>query len=489
MNAKTKLLLAISAILVTAFVGVSALNYTLTRSALHEELLTKDLPLTRDNIHSGLVNQLSRPLMVASSMSADAFLKEWATNGERDVSRITDYLRGIQERYGYLSTFFVSAQTLRYYHFKGLHKVLSPASNHDMWYFGFVRSGREYRLDVDTDEASEGTLTIFLNFRVEDASGRLLGVTGVGLRLEHIADLIRSFQERYERTVYLVDWDGRVQVHSDLSLIERSSIRTMPGVEHLAESILATRGEPQSFEFTRDGRDILLTVRHIEDLDWYVIVEQDETAALSHARMNFLRTVGSGLIASLAVILLTLATINRYQRSLERLAVTDELTGAANRRRLDEAFKRAAYVHRRHGRDFSLVVMDIDDFKRVNDEMGHLAGDRVLKELARLLFTVVRPTDLVVRWGGDEFIVLAETDGGAAFSMAERISRLVRESGLAGPDAAADDPRRGLTICCGVAQYQSGETLDATLRRADAAMYACKSEGGDGVRAAACPTP
>ena len=489
MNARNKLLVAISAILVTAFVGVSTINYLLTRSALHEELLTKDLPLTRDNIHSGLINQLSRPLMVASSMSADAFLKEWAAGGERDGGRITDYLRGIQERYGYLSTFFVSAQTLRYYHYKGLHKTLSPASNHDMWYFGFVRSGREYRLDVDTDEVSQGTLTIFLNFRVEDASGRLLGVTGVGLRLEHVADLIRSFQERYKRTVYLVDWDGRVQVHSDLSLIERASIRTMPGVEHLAESILATSGEPQSFEFTRNGRNILLTVRHIADLDWYVIVEQDETAALSHARMSFLRTVGTGLAASIAVIWLTLMTINRYQRNLEQLAVTDELTGAANRRRFDEAFRRAAYVHKRHGRAFSLVVMDIDDFKRINDDMGHLCGDKSLVELARLLFAMVRPTDLVVRWGGDEFIILAETGGDEALSMAERISRTVRESGLAGPDADADDPRRSLTLCCGVAEYRPGETLDAMLHRADAAMYACKSEGGDGVRVASTPSP
>ncbi len=185
------------------------------------------------------------------------------------------------------------------------------------------------------------------------------------------------------------------------------------------------------------------------------------------------------LAASAIIIGLTLATINVYQRRVETLALSDELTGVANRRRLEQAFRAAVTAQDRYGRPFSLILMDLDQFKPVNDQVGHLAGDEVLIAAARIMSSAIRPTDVLARWGGDEFVVLSESNAAEAMRIAERVRALIREADLAGPEAPPDDPWRKVTICCGVTEFAPGDSLDAMVRRADASMYAGKVQGGD----------
>lgn len=474
-----RLLMAIGLILTFAFVGVSLINYMLTRSSIRQEIISNDLPLTRDNIYSEISSELMRPILVSSSMASDTFLKDWALNGEKDIEKITRYLKGIKDRYDFFSTFFVSGKTGRYYHYKGLHKTVSLADDHDIWFFRFISSNKEYELDVDTDEAANNVLTIFINFRMEDSRGELLGVTGVGLKLDAVAKLITSYQEKYDRSIYLVDANGRIQVHPEKSFIEKPLHSEIPHLEQLSDTMFVKTATPANYQFEREGRNILLSVRYVPELDWFIFVEQDETAALANARMNFVRTVLFGLGASVIIIGLTLVTINRYQHRLESMAVTDELTGAANRRGLETAFDQAVYASKRYDRRFSLILLDLDTFKRVNDEIGHLAGDRVLFRFTGLVRSAIRPTDVLARWGGDEFFVLLESDDRDALDVAERIRQMVEKTSFTPSDAGPDDPRRGLTVCCGVTAYAEGDSLDDMVGRADRAMYECKAEGGN----------
>lgn len=479
LNTRNRLLLFLTLILAASFIGISVLNYKITRASVRHEIIQNDLPLTRDNIYSELATVLLRPITVSTSMGSDSFLKDWALEGEHDLDKITRYLRQLRDRYGYFSTFFVSAKTRRYYHFKGMHKVISRYDNHDVWFYRFIVSGKECDLDVDTDEASDNVLTIFVNCRLVNSTGDLLGVTGVGLRADSVARLITEYQEKYDRSIYLVDAYGIVQVHQDKRLIDKANIRNMEGISTLADTILKTRAEPRNFQFTRGGKDIFLTVRYVPELDWIIFVEQDEGKALAAARRNFIDTILIGIGASAIIIGLTLTTINTYQRRVEDLAATDELTGAANRRRLELAFRNAVYAHDRHGRPFSLILLDLDQFKPVNDLAGHLAGDQVLIRITRIISSTIRPTDVLARWGGDEFAVLSEGTITDTMLMAERIRALVNEADLAGPEAKEEDPRRKITICCGVTEYSAGDSLDSMVLRADAVMYAGKARGGN----------
>jgi len=157
-------------------------------------------------------------------------------------------------------------------------------------------------------------------------------------------------------------------------------------------------------------------------------------------------------------------------RNLEELASTDRLTGAWNRRHFETALEGEIHRALRFGHPLSLVMFDIDHFKRVNDDFGHQAGDRVLTEFAACIRSGLRKSDSLTRWGGEEFIVLMpNTPRSAAGTAAERFRKMV---------AAQDFPPVGtLTASFGVAQFIGDESIEDLLGRVDAAVYCAKDAG------------
>lgn len=162
--------------------------------------------------------------------------------------------------------------------------------------------------------------------------------------------------------------------------------------------------------------------------------------------------------------------LSEKNRELEVLSVTDRLTGLFNRRKLDQILDEELIRSRRYAFEFSLVIIDIDHFKRVNDNHGHPAGDAVLVTLAEILRQRIRDADVAARLGGEEFVVVC------------------RHSALEGSIVAAEDLREviaghafptigSLTASFGVATYQHGDDVDTLLARADAALYRAKAAG------------
>ncbi|HAP27496.1 MAG TPA: GGDEF domain-containing protein [Achromobacter sp.] len=162
------------------------------------------------------------------------------------------------------------------------------------------------------------------------------------------------------------------------------------------------------------------------------------------------------------------------ERDSDRRASEDALTGLANRAALDRRFARALEQARRYSRPLSIVMLDIDHFKSINDEFGHQMGDRVLKEFADLLVSGLRGSDAVGRWGGEEFLLLCpETSSQQAAAFAERLCEQSR--------ALSFSTGQTQTLSAGVAELNATDTVDSLLRRADAALYRAKHEGRDRV--------
>jgi diguanylate cyclase (GGDEF)-like protein len=449
-------------------------NYRVSTRSLHKNIVEHSLPLTRDNIYSEIQADLVRPIFISSLMANDTFLKDWSLAGERDLSKITRYLQEIRKRYGFFTTFFVSEQTGHYYHFNGILKQVSRQDAHDVWYYDFKAMNKPYDLTVDTNEAANNSLTIFINHRLNDYEGNLLGVTGVGLKMGMVANLLKSYRERYGRDIYLVNDDGLIKVHKDQSLVDRVNIADQAGLRQIADQALRINPAKSFFEFNRDGRKILLTSRYLPEFEWFLFVEQDETRSLASIRRAFF----SNMLFDLWIIATTLGiaayTVNRFQNRLEKMATTDKLTGACNRREFDRHFDAAVYLHKRQDAPFSVILFDIDDFKAINDEAGHMAGDQVLQKISRLAGGAVRQQDVVVRWGGDEFVLLIHNKLAQAGQVANRL-----RDQLYGRDLLPDFPEHSglVTISCGIVSYASGETLDQLMMRADAALYEAKKQG------------
>jgi len=157
-------------------------------------------------------------------------------------------------------------------------------------------------------------------------------------------------------------------------------------------------------------------------------------------------------------------------QAYEKLAITDRLTGLANRRGAEIVLKREVTRARRYGSLLSLVLFDIDHFKALNDVHGHAFGDLVLRHVARTIGTLPRDSDVAARWGGEEFLlILPATNLTGARTCAERVRSAVE---------ALTFPKGGpVTLSAGVAELEGKEDLESVLRRADDNMYAAKRAG------------
>ncbi len=157
----------------------------------------------------------------------------------------------------------------------------------------------------------------------------------------------------------------------------------------------------------------------------------------------------------------------RLTKALETLAVTDALTGLANRRHFDETLAHEVIRAQRYQRPFSLLLLDVNDFKRLNDQRGHQAGDLVLQSLASLIRAQLRASDFAARYGGDEFvIILPESDSAVARNVAEKLHAAI-EGVLA--------MNNGPTVSIGRAAFQPKMTAAALLELADQDMYRVKA--------------
>lgn len=202
-----------------------------------------------------------------------------------------------------------------------------------------------------------------------------------------------------------------------------------------------------------------------------------------------LRTVARRATAALALFALTFLVIvyivERWrdrEAGYQRLASTDSLTGLTNRRRFLELAAGELARARRYGSQLALILVDLDHFKRINDEHGHLVGDRALVHAAGVLAASVRDVDVIARHGGEEFaILLPMTEGGGAVEVAERCTRRLADTPLLVDGASIRiTASMGVAACAGA----SCGTIDDLLKAADAALYRAKEQGRDRVELA-----
>lgn len=154
-------------------------------------------------------------------------------------------------------------------------------------------------------------------------------------------------------------------------------------------------------------------------------------------------------------------------------AQQDALTGISNRAAYDERIKAEESRYLRHGGNLSLAVIDIDKFKSVNDQLGHKAGDKVLKSVAEICAANVRASDFIARFGGEEFaLILPETPLDSALAVAEKLRLEIASKGF-----YYDSKRVPISVSIGIAEFSAEESADDVFKRADAAMYAAKNAG------------
>ncbi len=265
--------------------------------------------------------------------------------------------------------------------------------------------------------------------------------------------------ERPNQSVYIV-LSGRLEVH--LGSLESAKIANLEPGACTGEMSLVEQRDPSAYVVATEDSHLMVVSG---DLLWQMVDRSHRLAknllAILSERVRF----ANEFIAERLGVL----------RQAERNAITDALTGLGNRHWMQDMFERElTRVRTDHG-NLCLMMADVDRFKDINDKLGHIIGDRILAAIADAFRERLRPSDLIARFGGDEFAVLLP---GVTLAEATATAERLRESLSTYSDPSLPS---GVTVSIGLTEANESDDLDRLLQRADSAMYDAKDQGRDRV--------
>ncbi|MFA9377195.1 MAG: diguanylate cyclase domain-containing protein [Lachnotalea sp.] len=471
---KLKINILILATILIGFLGVCVMSY-ISYSKIIRDDIKNISKLTSTNIYSDISNELTKPIFVSLTMANDSFLKNWLedetdTNLELHEQKLLEYLNGIKEKYNYNSVFLVSDSTLNYYHFNGVNKVISADNEHDQWYYDFLDSNKLYDLEIDTDEANGNKLSVFINCRIEDEEGNLLGVTGVGLEMNQVQQLLKTFSNDFDLEAMLFNSDGNVLINSNTEATNSFNIFDIQVLKENKQNILADTSALGVYKYSEGQSSGYLITRYIDDLDWYLLIKKDTSILVDTFKEQLLSEFVIISIVILCVLLIVSKLIIQNDSNLKQLAKVDTLTNMYNRRGFNESIENILKVDNSYT-PFYVFVLDIDCFKNINDSYGHLFGDKIIKLVGQISYDRIPSNGMIARWGGDEFTGYLYGTEEEVIKIVERIFESVREDKLLS--------QYKVTISLGLTCSQIVDTVDTVLLRADRALYEAKELGRD----------
>ncbi|MBM5825696.1 MAG: diguanylate cyclase [Cyanobacteria bacterium M_surface_10_m2_119] len=458
-------------ILSLGFATVAAFTYGNALNAARRQAVDSTLPLTLDALSADLKQQFVRPILFSSAMAANTLLIDWQNAGEKPVEQVLTYLRRVQAQHGATTTFFVSDRTGRYYHPDGVLKTVSPDSPEDSWYYRLRSSAEPYEVNLDRDTADRNRYTVFVNYKLLDSKGRFWGAVGLGRSSNQLADLIRHAEETLGIWVMFVDLQGRILFGEPGGSAGPQRLQEWPGLGAHSQRILS---QPQdSFSYQEEGKEIVVRSRRIPELNWVLVVRTPPRLPEGFLLDSLLQIISIAALTLVLALMLVFQVTGRHHDKLETLAFTDPLSGALNRSAFVGLSRTLVEEAHRGGQPLAVALMDIDHFKRINDQYGHPTGDEVIRQVAAHIRESTRDGDRLFRWGGEEFLLLLPgVNQEQARALMERLGASVAaEVGM----AVVEELR--VTLSIGVTLWHRGDTLESVLERAAGALYQAKDGG------------
>ena len=340
-----------------------------------------------------------------------------------------------------------------------------------------------------TIEGGLHTPNYYASYPVRSGSGRMVGQTiGAAVFKKHLSR-VESDLMQFDRSFAMIDRNGIVLLTNRPEMRLRAVWPLPAGLIDALSEVYGTinpaslmKQETVGSVWTVfDGDRDYVQRRSLEHGDWSLMTWKVPQGIFASRVLGIIITLQMAILA-----LVYLAGRERWMhdnvqlekrfeleelaRSLDKRAATDPLTGLFNRRKIDRSLANEIMRAQRYKTQLSLMLFDIDHFKKVNDNFGHQAGDAVLVELARYTAGHIRNTDVLARWGGEEFVILSPGNSGP-------MGCLFAGNLLAGFRNLRIADVGTITCSFGVAEFQDGDTAETLLARADDALYRAKSNG------------
>lgn len=475
MNTHYKTITIIFFFLFTLSVGISLSNYYVSLKATQMQIKTQAMPLSVDNIYTAIQKNIIEPSIIASMMSHDTFVIEWLEQGETERYKIEHYLENIKNKYATLVAFLVSDTTQNYYTHEGVLKQIKKTQEEDAWYYQFKNRSQNYEINLDWNQHISKNMIMFINYKIFDANYHFLGATGVGIQISYIHEMLQMFEENYKLHVTFVRDDGSILLSREPEYQQVSNIYQTQALQKFAGKLLSKSSK--MIEYEKNGAMYIMTSKYIPELDTYILVEANLDDFTHSTKNVFYFNLGISLLLTFIIAFILIVLIRGFQKKLEDLAGFDTLTGILNRRSLMQKLQNMMQLSARNEQAISLLFIDLDNFKEINDTLGHATGDLVLQHFVNVVQKNLRKTDLFGRWGGEEFII-AFVDVNAQNALL--LANILRDK-IAHESLLTSLINHPLTISAGLTQMQKDESIDSLISRADNAMYIAKGNGKDRV--------
>lgn len=465
MKQKNQVSILISVIILLGILATLFLSFSTYSDIIRDDILNIS-KLSSTNIYSEIDNELTKPIFVGLTMANDTFVKNWLTQeSSRSDSEIVSYLEGIRNKYHYHSVFLVSDLTKKYFHYNGLFKTLSSEDKHDIWYQNFLDQSKLYILDVDQDEVDHQLLTIFVNCKILDTEGHQLGVTGVGVEMGYVQNLLSDFEKNYQLEAFLVDENGLVQAHTSAPYIENRNINDEELYQNIGSNLYGKLDSINVFDGETSHSGQYVISHYIEELNWYLVVRKDTSILTNSFNKQLYYDFFIIFLVLASVIFIVTKILKKHEDQLNQIALVDSLGILTNRKGFDKQLKE---ILAKNDISWSVFLMDLDHFKQVNDLHGHIQGDKVLKHVMTISNDTLSD-HLITRWGGDEFSGIIYASGSNAKPILENLRQTIESD----PMLIEFD----ITVSIGLSEATLLDTEDTIIKRADKALYQAKSEG------------
>ncbi len=414
--------------------------------------------------------EIIRPLNTAFFIANDPLLIDLIDQEQVSKNRLLTYLRTMSIRHNVVTFLALEKHDID---IDSNGEVLSLSSDKAEWYHRL--KAQEYTQFADIGKAEDPHL--FFDIKLFNAQDEFLGFAGVAIDLDHFAEAFSEYRERFGFELIFVNEQNEVTLSSN-HLMKTESHHRQDEIVHVNDldwyqQMIKNGGKQlaNSIIAYSDGNRVISQMP-LPALNWRMFIISPPASEQQEYWTLFLTRIGIFLLIIIVLYSIFIGVVDYFKKRLVESSETDFLTKLPNRSYLTWKYEELSCEHD----NICVVIADIDHFKEINDQYGHVVGDAALQEVARKLEACLRNEDICGRWGGEEFVmILPDISSEQAIEIIERMRESIANNAFSHSSMSQSF---NITISFGLCHKNSGnQSLDNLIQLADTALYQAKSKG------------
>lgn len=416
-----------------------------------------------------IVAQFMKPLHISETLIQAKELRNLMSSPMLDETKVFNTLSRLQSEFD-MNFFIASELNRRQYNSDGSSTELIEGEVN--WYFKYKNQPQVVVADIGRRQDSH----FYIDLKIFDHDGRFLGFFGVGKSLNSFLTDFAQYKQTYGYDFIFVNQDNKITLSSDPTLLATDSnfknLANLPWYKGLSDE--QKQGSLNNLLIEIDGFDFLIAELNIQPFDWTLYLLTPLDPRQTEISRGFIASVVTLLAVIFGLFLLIYNLLYYFKKDIQKTRQIDVLTELANRSSITLKFDEMMYQKL----PVSLVLINLDNFKTINEAHGRKSGDIVLRQIASMLQLGLRDRDIIGRWGGEEFILLLpETGPHEAVAIAQKF-----RDRLAAMTITTGNTSIRMTASFGVSYTAIPRAINEVIAAADDALFAAKREGRNMVR-------